>query len=131
MSAETRRSPRSSRDNETAARRRADADDQAARRQAGQDARRSTSAPRSRARGRFLKLAQTLEDTGVSAYNGAAPLIKSSDVLARGRLDRAGRGAPRGADPPACGARPRRPTAFDAALDKHQVLDAVMPFVRS
>ena len=30
----------------------------------------------------FLKLAQTLEDTGVSAYNGAAPSIRSGDVLA-------------------------------------------------
>ena len=31
----------------------------------------------------FLKLAQTFEDTGVSAYNGAAPAIKSKEVLAR------------------------------------------------
>jgi len=29
----------------------------------------------------FLKLAQTFEDTGVSAYNGAAPMIQSVDVL--------------------------------------------------
>jgi hypothetical protein len=29
----------------------------------------------------FLKLAQTLEDTGVSAYNGAGPMIKSKEVL--------------------------------------------------
>ena len=29
----------------------------------------------------FLKLAQTFEDTGVSAYNGAAPQIKSKEVL--------------------------------------------------
>ena len=29
----------------------------------------------------FLKLAQTFEDTGVSAYNGAAPAIKSKEVL--------------------------------------------------
>ncbi len=47
----------------------------------------------------FLKLAQTFEDTGVSAYNGAAPAIKSKDVLGRGRRDRPGRGAPRGRDP--------------------------------
>ena len=31
--------------------------------------------------GGFLKLAQTFEDTGVSAYNGAAPQIKSKEVL--------------------------------------------------
>lgn len=30
----------------------------------------------------FLKLAQVFEDTGVSAYNGAAPSIKSTKVLA-------------------------------------------------
>ena len=30
----------------------------------------------------FLKLAQTLEDTGVSAYNGAGPMIRNKDVLA-------------------------------------------------
>ena len=29
----------------------------------------------------FLNLAQTFEDTGVSAYNGAAPQIKSKEVL--------------------------------------------------
>jgi hypothetical protein len=29
----------------------------------------------------FLKLAQTFEDTGVSAYNGAAPMIMSIEVL--------------------------------------------------
>ena len=31
----------------------------------------------------FLKLAQTFEDTGVSAYNGAAPAIESKKCLAR------------------------------------------------
>jgi rubrerythrin len=29
----------------------------------------------------FLKLAQTLEDTGVGAYNGAAPQIKTPEIL--------------------------------------------------
>ena len=52
----------------------------------------------------FLKLAQTFEDTGVSAYNGAAPAIKSTDVLRRRREHRADRGAARGGDPPS--ARP-------------------------
>jgi rubrerythrin len=33
-------------------------------------------------RAAFLKTASTLEDTGVSAYNGAATAIKSGDVLA-------------------------------------------------
>jgi hypothetical protein len=30
----------------------------------------------------FIKLAVTFEDTGVSAYNGAAPMISNKDVLA-------------------------------------------------
>ena len=47
------------------------------------------------------KLAQTFEDTGVSAYNGAAPQIKSKEVLGGRRLDRPGRGPARGGDPPA------------------------------
>jgi rubrerythrin len=78
----------------------------------------------------FLKLAQTLEDTGVSAYNGAAPQIKSRDVLAAAgsivqvearhaaliRLMREQNPAP---------------DAFDPSLDKQQVLMAVKPFVRS
>jgi rubrerythrin len=78
----------------------------------------------------FLKLAQTLEDTGVSAYNGAAPQIRSRDVLAAAgsivqvearhaaliRLMRA--------EDPA-------PDAFDPSLDKQQVLMAVEPFVRA
>ena len=75
----------------------------------------------------FLKLAQTLEDTGVSAYNGAAPSIRSGDVLAaagsivqvearHAALIRLMRG-----ETPA-------PAAFDPALDQQKVLDAVMPF---
>jgi len=78
----------------------------------------------------FLKLAQTLEDTGVSAYNGAAPSIRSGDVLAaagsivqvearHAALIRLMRG-----ETPA-------PAAFDPALDQQKVLDAVMPFSRA
>ena len=78
----------------------------------------------------FLKLAQTLEDTGVSAYNGAAPSIRSGDVLAaagsivqvearHAALIRLMRG-----QTPA-------PAAFDPALDQQKVLDAVMPFARA
>lgn len=76
----------------------------------------------------FLKLAQTLEDTGVSAYDGAAPAIESKELLAtagsivqvearhaaRVRLARNA--------PPA-------PNAFDPALSQRQVLKAVQPFV--
>jgi len=78
----------------------------------------------------FLKLAQTLEDTGVSAYNGAAPGIESTDILAAAgsivqiearhaaliRLER-------GENP--------APDAFDPSLDMQAVLDAVKPFVKA
>jgi rubrerythrin len=78
----------------------------------------------------FLKLAQTLEDTGVSAYNGAAPQIRSADVLAaagsivqvearHAALIRLMRD-----ETPA-------PAAFDPALDKQNVLEAVTPFITS
>ena len=48
----------------------------------------------------FLKLAQTFEDTGVSAYNGAAPAIESDGRPRRRRQHRADRGAARRGDPP-------------------------------
>ena len=67
----------------------------------------------------FLKLAQTFEDTGVSAYNGAAPMIKSKEVLAAAGGDRPGRGAARGGDPAAeqrrTGSRGLRPAARRSA----------------
>lgn len=76
----------------------------------------------------FLKLAQTFEDTGVSAYNGAAPMIKSKEVLAAagGIVQVEARHAAairlqNEADP--------APAAFDAPLDEKQVLKAVEPFI--
>lgn len=79
-------------------------------------------------RASYLKTANTLEDTGVSAYNGAAPAIESTDVLAAAgsivqiearhaaliRLVREVAPAPR---------------AFDKASEKDAVLDAVKPFI--
>jgi len=81
-------------------------------------------------RSRFLGLAQTLEDTGVSAYNGAAPQIRSSEVLAaagsivqvearHAALIRLMRD-----ETPA-------PAAFDPALERKNVLDAVTPFIKA
>ena len=78
----------------------------------------------------FLKLANTLEDTGVSAYNGAAPMISSEDVLAAAgaivqvearhaaliRLER-------DKDP--------SPLAFDKASSMDEVLAAVKPLIRA
>ncbi|HEV2058019.1 MAG TPA: ferritin-like domain-containing protein [Solirubrobacteraceae bacterium] len=79
-------------------------------------------------RASYLKTANTLEDTGVSAYNGAAPAIESTDVLAAAgsivqiearhaaliRLVREVAPAPR---------------AFDKASEMQAVLDAVKPFI--
>lgn len=76
----------------------------------------------------FLKLAQTFEDTGVSAYNGAAPMIRSKEVLAGagGIVQVEARHA--AAIRLQAGAEPA-PAAFDAPLDEKQVLKAVEPFI--
>jgi rubrerythrin len=78
----------------------------------------------------FLKLAQTLEDTGVSAYNGAAPSISSKDILAAAGsiVQVEARHAAairllRGESP--------APEAFDRTLDKGAVLKAVKPLIKS
>jgi hypothetical protein len=78
----------------------------------------------------FLKTANVFEDTGVSAYNGAAPMIQSTEVLAAAgsivqvearhasliRLQRSKAPAPQ---------------AFDKPSDKNAVLMAVQPFIKS
>ena len=78
----------------------------------------------------FLALAQTLEETGVSAYNGAAGQIRSPEVLAAaGQIVQiearhaAAIRAARGLAP--------APRAFDEALDANQVLEATKPFVKA
>jgi serine-rich repeat adhesion-like glycoprotein len=76
----------------------------------------------------FLKLAQTFEDTGVSAYNGAGPAIKSKEVLAAAgsivQVEARHAAAIRlqNKEEPA-------PDAFDPSLDEAQVLKAVEPFI--
>jgi hypothetical protein len=76
----------------------------------------------------FLKTANTFEDTGVSAYNGAAPSISSVEVLAaagsivqvearHAALIRLARD------------KPPAPAAFDTASTKTAVLAAVKPFL--
>jgi rubrerythrin len=76
----------------------------------------------------FLKLAQAFEDTGVGAYNGAAPAIKSKEVLAAAgsivQVEARHAAAIRlqnGEEP--------APSAFDAPLTEQQVLKAVEPFI--
>src|SRR5215210_3273030 len=78
----------------------------------------------------FEKLAVTLEDTGVSAYNGAAPMIQSKEVLAAAgsivQVEARHAAAIRlliGMDP--------SPGAFDRTLSKDQVLKAVQPFIKA
>jgi rubrerythrin len=77
----------------------------------------------------FLKLAETFEDTGVSAYNGAAPMISSADVLAAAgsivQVEARHAAAIRNlkGDPPTRG-------AFDPTLKQAQVLKAVKPFIK-
>jgi rubrerythrin len=76
----------------------------------------------------FLKLAQTFEDTGVGAYNGAAPSIESKEVLAAagGIVQVEARHAAairlQNKEEPA-------PEAFDPPLKEAQVLKAVEPFI--
>jgi len=77
----------------------------------------------------FLKTAQTFEDLGVSAYNGAAPMIKSKEVLgaAGGIVQVEARHA---AAIRSLRGRPITDGAFDKPLDKQAVLDAAMPFIK-
>jgi hypothetical protein len=78
----------------------------------------------------FLKLAQVFEDTGVSAYNGAAPMISSKEVLGAAgsivQVEARHAAAIRllNGDNPA-------PAAFDPTLTQQQVLKAVKPFIKA
>jgi len=76
----------------------------------------------------FLKLAIAFEDTGVSAYNGAAPMIKSADVLGAAgaivQVEARHAAAVRfmAGESPTTG-------AFDETLTEQQVLKAVKPYI--
>ncbi|GAC1316361.1 MAG: ferritin-like domain-containing protein [Thermoleophilaceae bacterium] len=77
----------------------------------------------------FRKLAQTFEDTGVSAYNGAAPMIQSKDVLgAAGSIVQVE--ARHAAAIRLSNGNAPSPAAFDKTLSKAQVLVAVKPFIK-
>jgi hypothetical protein len=76
----------------------------------------------------FLKLAQTFEDTGVSAYNGAGPAIESKEVLgAAGSIVQVE--ARHAAAIRIQNKEEPAPEAFDPTLDEQQVLKAVEPFI--
>lgn len=78
----------------------------------------------------FLQTAITFEDLGVNAYNGAAPMIKSKDLLATAggivQVEARHAAAIRFAagEPPA-------PEAFDPTMTTDEVLKAVQPFLAS
>jgi hypothetical protein len=77
----------------------------------------------------FLKLAQTFEDTGVSAYNGAAPMIESAEVLgAAGSIVQVE--ARHAAAIRSLNGEPIADSGFDRPLEMQAVLDAVKPFVK-
>jgi hypothetical protein len=76
----------------------------------------------------FLKTANTFEDLGVSAYNGAAPSIKSTEVLgAAGSIVQVE--ARHAALIRLLRDKPPAPMAFDTASTKNEVLTAVKPFL--
>jgi rubrerythrin len=77
----------------------------------------------------FVKLAVQLEETGISAYNGAAPLIQSPDLIAAAggivQVEARHAGALRmlsGQDP--------APLAFDKMLAPADVRSRVQPFLQ-
>jgi hypothetical protein len=76
----------------------------------------------------FTKLAVTFEDTGVSAYNGAGPMISSKDLLATAGSIVQVEGRHAGAIRYLAGMSPVI-EAFDETLDMKAVLKAVDPFV--
>ena len=78
----------------------------------------------------FLKLAVVFEDTGVSAYNGAAPAIESKDLLATAGSIAQIEARHAAVIRLAAGDQPA-PEAFDPTLTEDEVLKAVMPFIAS
>ncbi len=78
----------------------------------------------------FLDLAITLEDTGVSAYNGAAPMIESAELLATAgaivQVEARHAAVVRNAAGEAAA-----PEAFDPTLTEDEVLKAVEPLIAS
>jgi rubrerythrin len=77
----------------------------------------------------FLKLAQTFEDTGVSAYNGAAPSLKSKKLLAAaGSIVQVE--ARHAAAIRTLNGEPVTDGGFDKTLSEADVLKAVKPFVK-
>ena len=81
-------------------------------------------------RATYLKTANTLEDTGVSAYNGAAPMIMSEEVLgAAGSIVQVE--ARHAALIRLARDKNPSPQAFDKASSMDEVLAAVKPLIKA
>ncbi len=76
----------------------------------------------------FIKLAMAFEDTGVYAYNGAAPMIQSPDVLGAAGTIVQVEARHAAAIRDLAGESPT-PGAFDKTLTEKQVLKAVKPYI--
>jgi len=76
----------------------------------------------------FLQTAITFEDLGVSAYNGAGPMISSKDLLATAGAIVQVEGRHAAAVRNAAG-EPAAPDAFDPTLTVEEVTKAVQPFL--
>ncbi len=79
----------------------------------------------------FLALASTLENTGVSAYNGAAPSIKSKEVLAAAGSIVQIEARHAAAIDLLIGKSPTPDEGFDVPLAKAKVLEAVKPLIKA
>jgi rubrerythrin len=77
----------------------------------------------------FLKLAVQLEDTGVGAYDGAAPAVKTPDLLSTLGSIAQTEARHAAAMRMAAGMDPA-PAAFEKALSAEEVASAVQPFVQ-
>lgn len=75
----------------------------------------------------FLRTARALEDTEVGAYNGAAPRLKSKDLLAAAGQIVQVEGRHAAAIRLAVGEEPA-PKAFEKPLSRPEVLQAIAPF---
>jgi len=78
----------------------------------------------------FLELAQTFEDLGVGAYNGAGPMIEAVEVLAAAGSIVQVEGRHAGVIRLLRGEQ-ISPSAFDKGLEMQEVLDAAKPFIKA
>jgi len=78
----------------------------------------------------FLKLASTLENTGVGAYNGAAPTLSNKQVLAAAGSIVQIEGRHAAAIDLLIGTSPTPNQGFDKPLTKEEVLAAAGPLIK-